>query len=87
VAVKLYTTWGMGNLTIDSAMSCTYLPCLPKGNCFTATMVHVPPAAPYFTSYLFAYLARVKRALLGRSLSALGSAIFLYLLGCGYPRG
>ncbi len=83
-AVKLYTTWGAwGNLTIDSGHE-MYVPALlAEGKqLYRDVWFMYGPAAPYFTSYLYR-LFGVKLNVLywAGSLSALGSAIFLYLTG------
>ena len=82
--MKLYTTWGAwGNLTIDSGHE-MYIPSvLAEGKKLYRDVWHIyGPAAPYFTSYLYR-LFGVKLSVLywAGSLSALGSAIFLFLTG------
>ena len=83
-AVKVYSTWAAwGNLTIDSGHE-MYIPALLAQGKVLYRDVWFPygPAAPYFNSYLFR-LFGVKLNVLywAGSLSALGSAIFLYLAG------
>ena len=83
-AVKLYTTWGAwGNLTIDSGHE-MYLPAmLAEGKQLYRDMwFPFGPGAPYFNSYLFRLFGeRLNVLYWAGSLSALGSAIFLYLTG------
>ena len=83
-AVKLYTTWGAwGNLTIDSGHE-LYVPAmLVKGKqLYRDLWFPFGPGAPYFTSYLFRLFGtRLNVLYWAGSLSALGSAIFLYLTG------
>ena len=83
-AVKLYTTWGAwGNLTIDSGHE-MYVPAmLAKGKqLYRDLWFPFGPGAPYFTSYLFRLFGiRFDVLYWAGSLSALGSAIFLYLTG------
>ncbi len=83
-AVKLYTTWGAwGNLTIDSGHE-MYVPAmLAEGKqLYRDLWFPFGPAAPYFTSYLFRLFGmRLNVLYWAGSLSALGSAIFLYLTG------
>ena len=80
-AVKLYTTWGAwGNLTIDSGHE-MYVPAmLAEGKqLYRDVWFTYGPAAPYFTSYLFRLFgAQLNVLYWAGSLSALGSAIFLY---------
>ncbi len=83
-AVKLYTTWGAwGNLTIDSGHE-LYVPAmLAEGKqLYRDLWFPFGPGAPYFTSFLFrVFGARLNVLYWAGSLSALGSAIFLYLIG------
>ncbi len=83
-AVKLYTTWGAwGNLTIDSGHE-LYVPAMLAQGKQLYRDVWFPfgPGAPYFSSYLFRMFgARLNVLYWAGSLSALGSAIFLYLTG------
>jgi hypothetical protein len=83
-AVKLYTTWGAwGNLTIDSGHE-LYIPAmLAKGKeLYRDIWFPFGPGAPYFTSYLFRIFGeRLSVLYWAGSLSALGSAIFLFLTG------
>jgi hypothetical protein len=83
-AVKLYTTWGAwGNLTIDSGHE-MYVPAmLAEGKMLYRDVWYLyGPAAPYFTSYLFRLIGVHLNVLYwAGSLSALGSAILLYLSG------
>src|SRR5271169_1687216 len=83
-AVKLYTTWGAwGDLTIDSGHE-MYVPAmLAKGKQLYRDLWFTHgPAAPYFTSYLFRLFGeRLNVLYWAGSLSAIGSAIFLYLTG------
>jgi hypothetical protein len=83
-AVKLYTTWGAwGNLTVDSGHE-LYVPAmLAQGKqLYRDLWFPFGPGAPYFTSYLFRLFgARLNVLYWAGSLSALGSAIFLYLTG------
>lgn len=83
-AVKLYTTWGAwGNLTIDSGHE-MYVPAqLAQGKqLYRDVWFMYGPAAPYFTSYLFRLFGVQLNVLYwAGSLSALGSALFLYLTG------
>ena len=83
-AVEMYGTWGAwGNLTIDSGHE-LYIPALlARGKTlYRDVWFMYGPAAPYFTSYLFR-LFGVKLNVLywAGSISALGSAILLYLIG------
>ena len=82
--VKLYTTWGAwGNLTIDSGHE-LYVPAmLAQGKqLYRDLWFPFGPDAPYFTCYLFRLFgARLNVLYWAGSLSALGSAIFLYLTG------
>ena len=83
-AAKVYATWASwGNLTIDSGHE-MYIPSLLAQGKVLYRDVWFPygPAAPYFNSYLFRFFG-VKLNVLywAGSLSALGSAIFLYLVG------
>jgi hypothetical protein len=83
-AVKLYTTWGAwGNLTVDSGHE-LYVPAmLAEGKqLYRDLWFPFGPGAPYFTSYLFRLFGeRLNVLYWAGSLSALGSAIFLYLTG------
>jgi hypothetical protein len=83
-AVKLYTTWGAwGNLTVDSGHE-MYVPAmLAEGKqLYRDVWFTYGPAAPYFTSYLFRLFGVHLNVLYwAGSLSALGSAILLYLSG------
>jgi hypothetical protein len=83
-AVRTYTTWAAwGNLTIDSGHE-MYIPAmLAEGKLLYRDVWYMfGPAAPYFTSYLFRLFGVQLNVLYwAGSLSALGSAIFLYLLG------
>jgi hypothetical protein len=83
-AVKVYTTWAAwGNLTIDSGHE-MYVPwLLAEGKTLYRDVWFLyGPAAPYFNSYLFRLFgAQLNVLYWAGSLSALGSAIFLYLAG------
>jgi hypothetical protein len=83
-AVKVYTTWAAwGDLTIDSGHE-MYVPALlAEGKQLYRDLWFVfGPAAPYFNSYLFRLFGVHLYVLYwAGSLSALGSAIFLYLAG------
>ena len=83
-ALKLYTTWGAwGNLTIDSGHE-MYVPLLlAEGKkLYRDVWFMYGPAAPYFTSYLYRLFGVNLNVLYwAGSLSALGSAIFLFLAG------
>jgi hypothetical protein len=83
-AVKLYTTWGAwGNLTIDSGHE-MYVPAmLAQGKqLYRDLWFPFGPGAPYFNSYLFRLFGeRLNVLYWAGSLSALGTAIFLYLTG------
>src|ERR1700692_3831338 len=83
-AVKLYTTWGAwGNLTIDSGHE-MYVPALlAEGKQLYRDVWYMyGPIAPYFNSYLYRLFGVQLNVLYwAGSLSALGSAIFLYLSG------
>src|ERR1017187_4701563 len=83
-AVKVYTTWAAwGNLTIDSGHE-MYVPAMLAEGKLLYRDVWYPygPGAPYFTSYLFRLFGVHLNVLYwAGSLSALGSAIFLYLVG------
>src|SRR6478736_7200713 len=80
-AVKVYTTWAAwGNLTIDSGHE-LYIPALlAEGKqLYRDVWFMYGPAAPYFTSYLFRLFGVHLNVLYwAGSLSALGSAIFLF---------
>ncbi|HET6142872.1 MAG TPA: hypothetical protein VFE02_05145, partial [Candidatus Acidoferrales bacterium] len=83
-AVQVYATWAAwGNLTIDSGHE-MYIPSILAQGKVLYRDVWFPygPASPYFNSYLFR-LFGVKLNVLywAGSLSALGSAILLYLVG------
>jgi hypothetical protein len=83
-AAQVYATWAAwGNLTVDSGHE-MYIPALLAQGKVLYRDVWFPygPAAPYFNSYLFR-LFGVKLNVLywAGSLSALGSAILLYLTG------
>jgi hypothetical protein len=82
--VKIYTTWAAwGNLTIDSGHE-MYVPALlAEGKTlYRDVWFMYGPAAPYFTSYLYRLFGvRLNVLYWAGSLSALGSAIFLYLAG------
>ena len=83
-AVKLYTTWGAwGNLTIDSGHE-MYTPLLlAEGKqLYRDVWFAYGPVAPFFTSYLYRLFGINLNVLYwAGSLSALGSAVFLYLTG------
>jgi len=83
-AVKLYTTWGAwGNLTIDSGHE-MYVPALlAEGKqLYRDVWFMYGPAAPYFTSYLYRMFGVHLNVLYwAGALSALGSAVFLFLTG------
>ena len=83
-AVKVYTTWAAwGDLTIDSGHE-MYVPALlAEGKMLYRDVWFLyGPAAPYFNSYLFRLFGMHLNVLYwAGSLSALGSAIFLYLIG------
>ena len=83
-ATKVYTTWAAwGNLTIDSGHE-MYVPALlAEGKMLYRDVWFLyGPVAPYFNSYLFRLLGMHLTVLYwAGSLSALGSAIFLYLSG------
>ena len=83
-AWKLYSTWARwGNLTIDSGHE-MYIPALlAEGKMlYRDVWFMYGPAAPYFNSYLFRWFGLHLNVLYwAGSLSALGSAIFLYLTG------
>jgi len=83
-AVEVFGTWGAwGNLTIDSGHE-LYIPALlAQGKTlYRDVWFMYGPAAPYFTSYLFRLFGVHLNVLYwAGSLSALGSAIFLYLIG------
>ena len=83
-AWKLYTTWGAwGNLTIDSGHE-MYIPSLlAQGKQLYRDVWYMyGPAAPYFTSFLFRLFGVNLNVLYwAGSLSALGSAVFLFLIG------
>jgi hypothetical protein len=81
---QAYATWGAwGNLTIDSGHE-MYIPALLAQGKTLYRDVWFPygPAAPYFNSYLFRLFGLNLNVLYwAGSLSALGSAIFLFLVG------
>jgi hypothetical protein len=83
-AVQVYATWAAwGNLTIDSGHE-MYIPALlAQGKqLYRDVWFMYGPAAPYFNSYLFRLFGMHLNVLYwAGSLSALGSAIFLYLTG------
>jgi hypothetical protein len=83
-AFKLYTTWGAwGSVTVDSGHE-MYVPLLlAEGKqLYRDVWFMYGPAAPYFTSYLYRIFgAHLNVLYWAGSLSALGSAIFLYLAG------
>jgi hypothetical protein len=83
-AVQVFATWGAwGNLTIDSGHE-MYIPALLAQGKVLYRDVWYPygPAAPYFNSYLFRMFGVNLNVLYwAGSLSALCSAIFLYLVG------
>jgi len=83
-ALKVYTTWAAwGNLTIDSGHE-MYIPALlVEGKLlYRDVWFMYGPAAPYFTSYLYRLFGVHLNVLYWAGcLSALGSAIFLYLAG------
>ena len=82
--VKVYMTWAAwGDVTIDSGHE-MYVPALlAEGKTlYRDTLFSFGPAAPYFNSYLFRWFGVHLNVLYwAGSLSALGSAIFLYLSG------
>jgi hypothetical protein len=82
--VQVFVTWGAwGNLTIDSGHE-MYIPALLAQGKVLYRDVWFPygPAAPYFNSYLFRLFGMNLNVLYwAGSLSALCSAIFLYLVG------
>jgi hypothetical protein len=81
---KVYSTWAAwGNLTIDSGHE-MYVPALlAEGKqLYRDTFYSFGPPAPYFNAYLFRLFGINLNVLYwAGSLSALGSAIFLYLAG------
>ncbi len=83
-AVKLYTTWGAwGSLTIDSGHE-MYVPwLLAEGKqLYRDTFYSFGPVAPYLTSYLYRLFGvRLEVLYWAGSISALASAVFLYLTG------
>jgi hypothetical protein len=83
-AVQVFATWAAwGNLTIDSGHE-MYIPALLAQGKVLYRDVWFPygPAAPYFNSYLFRMFGVNLNVLYwAGSLSALCSAIFLYLVG------
>jgi hypothetical protein len=83
-AVKLYTTWGAwGSLTVDSGHEMYVPKMLAEGKeLYRDVWYMYGPAAPYFTSYLYRLFGVHLNVLYwAGSLSALGSAIFLFLTG------
>ena len=83
-AVKLYTTWGAwGNLTIDSGHE-MYVPLLlAEGKqLYRDVWFTYGPAAPYLNGFLYRLFGvNLNTLYWAGSLAALGSAIFLYLIG------
>ena len=83
-AWKFYSTWAAwGNLTIDSGHE-MYVPwMLARGKMLYRDVWFLyGPGGPYFTSWLFRLFgARLNVLYWAGSVSALGSAIFLYLVG------
>ena len=83
-AAKVYSTWAAwGNLTVDSGHE-MYIPALlAEGKVlYRDAWYTYGPAAPYINSYLFRLFGVHLNVLYwAGSLSALGSAIFLYLVG------
>jgi len=83
-AAKVYTTWGAwGNLTIDSGHE-MYVPwMMTRGKVLYRDMWYMyGPGAPYLNYFWFRMFgARLEVLYWAGSLSALGSAIFLYLSG------
>ena len=83
-AVKLYSTWAAwGDLTIDSGHE-MYVPLLlAQGKqLYRDVWFMYGPLAPYFNSYLFRFFGIHLNVLYwAGSLSALGSAVFLYFIG------
>jgi hypothetical protein len=81
---QFYSTWAAwGNLTIDSGHE-MYIPALlAEGKkLYRDVWFMYGPAAPYFNSYLFRLFGIHLNVLYwAGSLAALGSAIFLYLIG------
>jgi hypothetical protein len=81
---QLYATWGAwGNLTIDSGHE-MYVPAvLAQGKTlYRDVWFMYGPASPYFNSYLFRVFGIHLNVLYwAGSLSALGAAIFLFLIG------
>lgn len=82
--VKIYSTWAAwGDLTIDSGHE-MYVPALlAQGKLlYRDAWFMYGPAAPYFNSYLFRLFGIHLNVLYwAGALSALGSAVFLYLTG------
>lgn len=89
-AWQLYATWGTwGNLTIDSGRE-MYVPAVLAEGKMLYRDVWFPytPAAPYFNSWLFRIFGTHLNVLYwAGSLSALGSAIFLLLIGMRLSAG
>jgi hypothetical protein len=83
-AAKVYSTWAAwGSLTVDSGHE-MYIPALlAEGKVlYRDAWFTYGPAAPYINSYLFRLFGVHLNVLYwAGSLSALGSAIFLYLVG------
>jgi len=83
-AWQVHSTWAAwGNLTIDSGHE-MYIPALlAEGKMlYRDVWFNFGPAAPYFNSYLFRLFGIHLNVLYwAGSLSALGSAVFLYLAG------
>lgn len=83
-AAKMYTTWGAwGNLTIDSGHEMYVAALLAEGKMlYRDAWFMYGPASPYFNSVLFRLFGeRLNVLYWAGSLSALGSAVFLYLAG------
>jgi hypothetical protein len=83
-AVKVFTTWAAwGDLTIDSGHEMYVPELLAQGKIlYRDVWFMYGPVAPYFNSYLFRLFGLHLSVLYwAGSLSALGSAIFLYLAG------
>jgi hypothetical protein len=83
-AIKVYTTWAAwGNLTIDSGHEMYVPELLAEGKMLYRDVWFLyGPLAPYFNSVLFRVFGLHLDVLYwAGSLSALGSAIFLYLCG------
>src|SRR6266436_2322949 len=83
-AVKLVSTWATwGNLTVDSGHEMYVPTVLSEGKMlYRDVWFMYGPLAPYFNSFLFRLFGVHLNVLYwAGSLSALGSAIFLYLVG------